>query len=472
MRSLRSRLLTWTIGGMALLVALFAVGVYAAAHRALVGGFEESLAGTARALAASVKQDEKKIEVEFDEREMPEFRRADRPGYFQLWDPGGAVLKRSASLAAADLPRLEGTLGATAFHNLALPDGRPGRAVVIVFLPRVEEEDEDGQRKAPPAPQPVTLIVARETAGLDAELAAIRWLMAGAAGATLLLTLVVAALVVRQGLRPLEALAARIAAVREENLDAAIPVEGMPRELAPVGERLNDLLRRLRDVLGRERAFTADAAHELRTPLAGIRSTIEVALARPRKPDEYGQALADCLDIARQMQTLVDNLLVLTRMEGGQVALRPEVVRVGELLEALWRPHAAEAQARGIVLERRLPADLQCTADRDLLALVVSNLLANAVEYANDGGRIEVLGQAADDTLELSVANTGCTLSAAEVRHVFDRFWRGDLARTGTGVHCGLGLSLVERAVHALGGAVSADAGGGRFVVRLTLPIR
>ena len=478
-RSLRSRLLAWTIGGMALLVALFAVGVYAAAHRALVGGFEESLAATARALAASVKQEPKKIEVEFDEREMPEFRRPDRPGYFQLWGPDGAVLKRSASLGAADLPRLEGTSGATVFHNLALPDGRPGRAVVLLFLPQVEEEEEDGPSKAPPAPQPVTLIVARETAGLDAELAAIRWLMAGAAGATLLATLVVAALVVRQGLRPLEALAARIAAVREENLDAAIPVEGMPRELAPVGERLNDLLRRLGDVLGRERAFTADAAHELRTPLAGIRSTIEVALARPRKPEEYGQALADCLDIARQMQTLVDNLLVLTRMEGGQVALRPEVVRVGELLEALWRPHAAEAQARGIVLERRLPADLQCTADRDLLAMVVSNLLANAVEYANDGGRIEVLGQAADDTLELSVANTGCTLSAAEVRHVFDRFWRGDSARTGTGVHCGLGLSLVERAVHALGGAVSATVsgpvrppvlGGGRFVVRVTLP--
>jgi two-component system sensor histidine kinase QseC len=485
-RSLRSRLLAWTIGGMALLVALFAVGVYAAAHRALVGGFEESLAATARALAASVKQEPKKIEVEFDEREMPEFRRPDRPGYFQLWGPDGAVLKRSASLApstggrtgpAADLPRLEGTSGAAVFHDLALPDGRPGRAVVLLFLPQVEEDDEDGHRKAPPAPQPVTLIVARETAGLDAELAAIRWLMAGAAGATLLLTLVVAALVVRQGLRPLETLAARIAAVREENLDAAIPVEGMPRELAPVGERLNDLLRRLGDVLGRERAFTADAAHELRTPLAGIRSTIEVALARPRKPDEYGRALADCLDIARQMQTLVDNLLVLTRMEGGQVALRPEVVRVGELLEALWRPHAAEAQARGIVLERRLPADLQCTADRDLLVMVVSNLLANAVEYANDGGRIEVLGQAADDTLELSVANTGCTLSAAEVRHVFDRFWRGDSARTGTGVHCGLGLSLVERAVQALGGAVSATVspygpvlGGGRFVVRVTLP--
>ncbi|MBE3098175.1 MAG: sensor histidine kinase N-terminal domain-containing protein [Planctomycetes bacterium] len=472
MRSLRSRLLAWTIGGMALLVALFAVGVYAAAHRALMGGFEESLAGTARALAASVKQETKEIEVEFDEREMSEFHRPDRPDYFQLWGPDGAVLKRSTSLAAGDLPRLEGTLGAAVFHNLSLPDGRPGRAVVFVFLPRVEEEEEDGQRKVPPAPQPVTLIVARETAGLDAELAAIRWIMAGAAGATLLLTLVVAALVVRQGLRPLEALAARIAAVREDSLDAAIPVEGMPREMAPVGERLNDLLRRLRDVLGRERAFTADAAHELRTPLAGIRSTIEVALARPRKPDEYGQALADCLDIARQMQTLVDNLLVLTRMEGGQVALRPEVVRVAELLEALWRPHAAQAQARGIVLERRLPADLQCTADRDLLAMVVSNLLANAVEYANDGGRIEVLGQAADDTLELSVANTGCTLSAAEVTHVFDRFWRGDAARTGTGIHCGLGLSLVERAAHALGGAVSAAVSGGRFVVRLTLPAR
>ena len=482
-RSLKRRLLGWTTGGMVLVLAVFAVVLYAAIERALTGSFDGSLASTARAIAASVKQDAKEIDVDFSDQEVPEFHRADRPSYYEMWLADGSVLKRSASLGRRDMQCPAGPTGALSFHAVTLPDGRPGRAVVLVFRPRVEDEDEDekhgegeneGRRTLKPSipAQEVTLVAARETADLDGQLASLRWLLASAGAGTVLLVVLIAAVVVRQGLRPLGPLAAGIASIRENDLSARLPSDRMPAEMAPVVERLNELLGRLEEAFRRERTLTADVAHELRTPLAGIRSTVEVALSRSRVSGEYEEALRECLEIVQQTQGMADNLLSLARLEGGQTALHPEAVRLAEAVDALWRPHARQVQGRGILFENRLPRDVQCIADRDTLAMVLANLLANAAEYTQAGGRIEISGGAAGKTVELAVSNTGCALSAEEVAHVFDRFWRGDSARSATGVHCGLGLSLVERAVRALGGTVSADLAGGRFTVRVTLPGR
>jgi signal transduction histidine kinase len=461
---------------MALLLAVFAVGVYVTIERALAHSFDESLAATARAIAGSIKQEkDNTIDCEFDDQEMPEFRRARHPAYYELRLEDGSVLKRSVSLAKNDLPSSDGPSAASAFLALRLPDGNRGRAIVLVFRPQVEYEDEDGQQPVQEVslpPRTVSLTVARETSALEAQLAMLKWLLGGAAAGTLLLALLVGAVTARLGLRPLDALAARIAAIREDDLSATVPARGLPVEIVPIAVRLNELLGRLNEAFRRERTLTADVAHELRTPLAGMRSTLEVALSRNREAAEYQQALGDCLDITRQTQSMVDNLMALARLEGGQVSLRPEPVKIADLVEAQWQPFAQRARGRGIAWHNRLPGDLECAADRNMLAMVLSNLLANAAEYADDGGRIEVSGRSADRRAVLALTNSGCRLSAAEAFHVFERFWRGDAARTGTGAHCGLGLALVERAVKALGGSVSADVAGGLFTVRVTLPVQ
>lgn len=468
--SLKSRLLLLTVAGMALVVGVFALAMNAAVDQSLTGGFDAALAATASTLAAEVEQQGNTINETFDEAEMDlsAFKRPKRPDYYQLWYEDGTVAARSPSLGSADLPRGKASPDTPAFDSLTLPDGRRGRAVTLVFLPKVEQEE--GKRQ-PTAPlQRVTLVVARGTADIEAKRSAFRWLLAGAAAGTILLTLLVAALVVRQGLRPLDRLAAEIAAIREDRLDTTIPVEGMPREMAPIVQRLNDLLHRLEDAFRRERAFTADAAHELRTPLAGIRATLEVALSRVRKPEEYQIAVRESVAIIDHMQTIVGNLLMLARLEGGQVPLRPEPVPLRQEIERLWRPLAGQAEACGIRFAADVPAGLAATADRELMALAVSNLLANAAEYANNGGRIEVAGHGAGGKAELVFSNTGCRLSAEQARHVFERFWRGDTARAA-GVHCGLGLALVERAVAVLGGEVSVTVTpDGVFTVRLVLP--
>jgi len=468
--SLKSRLLLLTVAGMALVLAVFALAMDAAVGRSLTSGFDAELAATARTLAAEVDQEGSTIKVTFDEAQMDlaAFKRPKRPEYYQLWSEEGTVVARSPSLGPADLPRGAASPDAPGFDPVVLPDGRRGRAVTLVFLPKVEQGEGKGQPTAPL--QPVTLVVARGTRDINNKQESFRWLLAGAAAGTILLTLLVAALVVRQGLRPLDRLAAEIAAIREDRLDTTIPVEGMPREIAPIAQRLNDLLHRLKDAFRRERAFTADAAHELRTPLAGIRATLEVALSRVRKPEEYQNAVRESVAIVDHMQAMVSNLLMLARLEGGQVPLRPEPVPLRQEIERLWRPLAGQADARGIRFAADVPAGLAAAADRELLALAFSNLLANAAEYTDDGGRIDLSGRGADGKAELVFSNTGCRLSAEQARHVFERFWRGDTARAA-GVHCGLGLALVERAVAVLGGEVSVTVTpDGVFTVRLVLP--
>jgi signal transduction histidine kinase len=470
MRSLRARLLVWTVGGMALLVAVFGVVVYGVMRQSLNRSFNASLAGVARTIGATVKQEGGQVEAEFDDRDIPAFRHPKHPDYFELWGEGRRVVQRSASLGQKDLEWCEGDAGEPRFDDVRLPHGRDGRMVTLAFQVKADPEEQAKQGGLAPAPVTVTLAVARETAPLNADLEFLARLLASATAGAGLLALLVAAIVVRQGLAPLGALAGRIGAIREDNLATRIPLDGMPTEMEPIGRRLNDLLLRLEEVFRRERAFTADAAHELRTPLAGIRSTMEVALSRLRKPDEYQQALGDCLTITRQMQSMVDNLLALSRLEGGQTALQPEPVRLAELIEKCWGPLAAAVEARRIACRFDVPADLVCTADRANLARVLSNLLANAADYTDDGGRIEIVAIAACDAVGLKISNTGCRLSQDEVAHVFERFWRGDSARAATGVHCGLGLALVQRAVTAFGGTVDVGVAGGLFAVRVRLP--
>jgi two-component system sensor histidine kinase QseC len=474
--SLKWRLLGWTAGGMVVLLGVFGVVIYTRVHRLLWEEFDDTLQGTAGLLAAFVKMEEGHVEMDFTEREMPEFSRGHKPAYFELWD-GGAVVVRSPALGTGDLERLESRRGTGLPHTVTLPDGRPGRMVVLEFVPTEDPEVDNASGKSghgadrpAAASHPLILAVARETKPLDTTMASVQKLLISTGAGCVVLMLVVASVVVRQGLRPVSALASRIAAIRENDLTDRVPTEALPVEMAPVGVRLNELLERLQAAFHRERTLTADVAHELRTPLAGMRSTMEVTLARPRPPEEYREALAECLEIIQQTQTVADNLLALARLEGGQAATQPETVRLAELVESLWRPHAVKARTRGLTWQNRLAAELEGKADVALLKIVLANLLANAAEYTNDGGRVEVSGRPVNGHVEVILANTGCTLPPEEASHVFERFWRGDAARGGTGVHCGLGLSLAERATAALGGTLSAEVADGLFTVRLVLP--
>jgi len=476
MRSLRDRLLFGMIVGMMLLLVVFSAVIYTLIRRTLFHQFDEALVSTAQMLAAAAKYDTDgdNIAIGFHDKIIPEFEKkktGDRPAYYQFWAEDGAVLLRSPSLGAQNLVRFSGGIGKAVFRQYKLKNARPGRVVGLQFHPNRDQESEP---KSPqnPAHQAITLVVARSVEDLYLHLRSVRELLIIASVGTIVLSFLVASVVVRKGLGPLKLLAGDIAAISEDDLTARIGTESMPTEMVPVKERLNDLLSRLEDSFSRERRFTANVAHELRTPLAGMRSTLEVTLMRIRDIDEYQLSLSDCLAIAKNMQAMMDNLLALAHLDAHEMAFKCDQIYLAEMIDDCWQSYLDIALDRRIAFDNRLDAQMACESDPKSLSMVLSNLLENAVEYTDEAGRIWAAGRQLDSSVEITLANTGCTLTDDQITHVLDCFWRGDSSRTDTGVHCGLGLALVERVVKALGGTAAVELqDGGIFVITLALPI-
>jgi len=465
--SLKARLLTGIIAGMILLLTVFSLLIYGVIRNALVKQFDTSLASVARMLAASAEFDNDKIELEFEVQQMPEFQNAEHPTHYQFWGPDNTVAAKSPLLGTEDLSRIESSLNTLVFGTSRDKNGQPQRTAGLKFMPRIADS-EDKNYRSPTNVQALTLVVARDASDLQGQLRFLRWLLLIASAAVIALSFLIADIIVRQGLRPLNSIAAEIATIREDNLTARITAEHVPAEVVQIKNRLNELLSRLQSSFNRERQFNADVAHELRTPLAGLRSTIEVTLIRARDNDEYKKVLSDCHAIVENMQTMVNNLMMLARLDTKQISFNTEQIKLAELVNSCWRPFSDRTLERKISFDNNIEPEITCEADRQNLSIVLSNILDNAVEYADEGGQIRTTARRIDDSVEVAVSNTGCQLTSEQVSQIFDCFWRGDLSRSDTGTHCGLGLALVQRLIRALGGHATAELQpGGIFIVRL-----
>ncbi len=303
-------------------------------------------------------------------------------------------------------------------------------------------------------------------------------LLAGGAGAELLVVSVVL-VAVRRGLAPLREMETRIAAIDDTDLTARLGVTHLPAELRPVVGQLNKLLARMEAAFQREREFTANAAHEFMTPLAAIRTQIEVALRRPRSAPEYHDTLTQSLQTALSLQRLVESLLDLARLDCGQVHTRPESFDAAGLLRELVEAMQHAAESRGCVVRYEGPEELIFTTDRQLLERIAGNLLRNAAEYADVDSTIVVGlrhqgdedgGEIGGGGVELRVENAATNLAAEDVARMGDRFWRRDESRTDTARHSGLGLSIVSRCVHVLGGQWRATLQGQQLTVTVHIP--
>ncbi|MBN1489729.1 MAG: HAMP domain-containing protein [Phycisphaerae bacterium] len=460
MRTLRSRLLLGTAIGTATVLLVAGIALFALFRSALWQEFDESLATKARSLAAMMELDGDALDLEFDEANLPEFRPSATAEYFEVWLNDAEAYACSPSLAGGDLPRITGSIEAPGFQTLSLPDGRRGRLAGISFMPRREGRDTEAARPT------VTFVLARETASIDHTLAQLRWILAGVGVAAVLVSVGVLAWLVQRGLHPVRRLAGEISEIGVADLSARLNGTDVPGELSPVVDRLNDLLQRLESAFQRERRFSADVAHELRTPLAGVRSILEVALSKPREGATYQQAMAECLTINRHMHQMMENLLHLARADADQLTLASETVDLPALLRECWTPLEQRASEKGLTVSWRLQEPCTLRSDVDKLRLVLQNLLDNAVAYANRGGQIAIESVSANGETTLTISNTGSTLSPADLNHVFDRFWRGDAARKATGQHCGLGLALCRTVTTLLGGSIRiSTAPPDRFIV-------
>ncbi len=267
---------------------------------------------------------------------------------------------------------------------------------------------------------------------------------------------------VSRGLRPLNRLTEETDAISPRQLSYRYSTEDLPKELRPLALRLNELLSTLQAAFQRERRFTADVAHELRTPIAELRSLAEVGLdwePADGSPHEFFQ---DADAIARRMQNLVNTLLALVRSQSGMRLPALQRVDLGALVATTWQQHRAVADERGVRAELALPEQVEVTSDSTLLGSLLGNLCGNAAAYTDAGGTVEIAVEGGTVT----IANTCSSLSADDLQHLCEPFWRKDAARTD-GSHCGLGLALAHAHARLLGCELELSLAEGAFRARL-----
>jgi len=437
-KSIRSYLLSRLVLGTALALALAGLGVDYFVADSLDRQFSENLSDRLQGLTSLMFQVGDQVEFEFSDELMPEYDREHEPGYFQLWYEDGSLLERSNTLGERDLLSELPADEERHIRPVVLPDGRAGRlAVQRQEIHHVFPEEGPGRPRA----QSVTIAVARGTESLLAAQRVV-YLASVAVGVVLLLLIgCLAWVAVGRGLEPAERLGSALDAVSLANLPEALDVGVPPSELAPVVEKANALLRRVDRALEREKRTAADIAHELRTPITEMLTVAEVALRNGHDETHLRGTLASVRDISSRMGRSVSTLLKLSQLEMGGETPRPTDVGVGQIVLESLRGLGAAAAERGLDVRNEIDPTATVEGDEDVLRIVLTNLLANAVAYTVAGGRVVCRWETGATGWSLEVENAAPDLTPEDMEVLTEPFWRKQTSRTDRH-HSGLGLAL------------------------------
>lgn len=442
MKSIRGTLRLWLfLGAFGLLLAA-ALALYAGVRWLLVDQFDAGLKAKLGTFTTLIEQDGDSVELGFIDVAMPEFSSASEPEYVQMWLADRSddwVLYRSPSLGELQLPRLGGTAREPAFQSLRLPDGRAGRGIGAEFAIHNYDPGQEGRSRAR-----VALVLAKGTAQLEA---ALRTLLIGTAGliaGLLLAGFLLVGIALRRGLQPLDRFARHVAEVDDPSRAAAFESKNVPQELAPLVQRHNHMLARLRRAFERERRTAANIAHELRTPVAELVALTETAQQSQSDPSESARLLGELRVLGDEMSGRIATLLELARMEMGETPLEMEPIDLAELVKDCWAPLAGAAGAKRQGFRMRESPGLLVQSDRVALSILVANLLRNAVDHAPEGDQIHCTIAVRARECWLYLANHSNGQPSSNGDSSSDPFAGTGPARADRH-HAGLGLLLAKR---------------------------
>jgi two-component system OmpR family sensor kinase len=461
--TLRRRVALWMSGFAVMVLAAASVAIFLGGRYVLQITLDETLLAMARTeVASAIDSPGGPVHVH-DERWVP-ITLPSGEGYEKyalIADTGGQILARTANIAGgpplrADARRQLQALRGRASFGFAWRGGERLRAVYYPL------RDGAGNR-----------LVAVIAVPMQPMYTALRFLSAVLLGALAVGTLGAAwgaRWVAARLTRPLEAIAAAAQRINDQTPAARIPDTSPDAELRTLTGVLNATLARLQAALETERRLIADASHELRTPLTNLRGTVEVALRRPRQAAEYEQTLRECRAEIERLCRLVEELLVLSRADAGQLSLSAAPLDLVSLARAAVRAHAPRAAEAGVELVLAAEGDAVVAGDADRLRSLIDNLLDNALRHAPRGSAVEIAVGRAGAEAVLSVRDQGPGLSPEQQAHVFDRFYRVDPARQRHSGGAGLGLAIAKVVAEAHGGRLgveSTSGSGATFILRL-----
>lgn len=365
--------------------------------------------------------------------------------------------------------------GGKFYYGIWLKNGTPFTASAGAPdpLPRPPEDtsgvrQRDGVREAfiSPAPDDIYL-VGTSVKKIDEGLWQTSAMLAAVGVAIWAVGMLVGAWFIGRSLRPIGAISEAAAGIAEGDLSRRIDIGETESELGTLVMTLNATFARLDAVFARQSQFTADAAHELRTPITVLLTHIQNTLLADDLSDDNREALEACQRAAQRMRKLIESLLQLARFDAGSELIEYKSCDLAEIVRdgiELTRPLADQKE---LVFDNSL-AEARFLGDQDRISQVLVNLLSNAVHYNRPGGRIAVLTSLEGNHAICSVSNTGPGIREADRAHLFERFYRADSARSSNG-RSGLGLAISRAIVHAHGGQIEVFCGTDEtaFVIRL-----
>lgn len=322
-------------------------------------------------------------------------------------------------------------------------------------------------------PEGECILLGRDIRQEWAEMQRFGWILAGLGTTVLLLGWAGGWWISTRALRPVADIGTAANRIAGGDLSQRIPARDTDSELGELVRVLNDTFARLQASFDRQAQFTADASHELRTPVSVILTQTQGALTRERPAEEYREALAACQRAARRMRSLTDSLLTLARLDSAGAEPPATACRLDQVTADGVDLLRAMAEEHGVEIETAL-APAPCRGDPDALAQVVSNLLANAIYHNRPGGLVQVTTDQDGHTAVLRVTDNGDGIAADDLPHIFERFYRADKARSQTVGRSGLGLAIVKAIVDVHCGAIKVSSEPGRgstFTVVLPTPI-
>jgi two-component system, OmpR family, heavy metal sensor histidine kinase CusS len=401
------------------------------------------------------------IELESAARRYQQF-------YIRLLDERGSPLLTTPGMAEQlDLSQFASAIQSRPDHSFSMR-GTHGKPFRVTSAPA---------EVGTPSTRTDTIEIAIDVSQEEALLARYRrWFLAVLLGSFAIFPLI-GYKVARHGIRPVEEIATTARHISSKNLHERILPDGYPFELASLADTFNKMLDRLEESFERVSRFSADIAHDLRTPVNNIRGEAEVALVRARTVEEYRDVLESSLEEAVRLSDLISDLLFLARAESPLAHLRRERVNVSELLDGVREYYEASAEDGGISLVTAASTEpVIAELDRTLVQRAIGNLVSNAVAHTPSGGSI-VLGTALGSGTEASsvrieVSDTGEGIPPEALPKVFDRFYRVDASRSQASGGTGLGLAIVQSIMLLHGGKVEIASRVGQGTrVTMCIPV-
>ena len=456
----RWRLTIWYAALLALSMALFGGMLYVVLRQELYTSFDEQLLNQAALTLAAVRVEDGRPSFESSVAGI-----TDGEYFLRLLDADGRVLFETGGNPVGvplDQGVVNAALGGRTVYSAALDeDGETLRLISVSVRQGGAADDVAG-----------VLQVGLDRNEIDEPLAGLLGALTLAGPIVLLATAAGGYLLAGRALAPVATITDLAARIGAGDLRSRLNLDLPNDELGRLARTFDAMLARIDDAFERQRRFTGDAAHELRTPLSLMRGQVDLALARPRSAGEYREALQAFDGDIERMTALVGTLLTLARSDAGQLALERAPFDLAETVHLVLEQYAPVAEEAGVAL-RSEATSAPLVADEDLLVQLLVNLIDNALAHTPDGGNVTAGCRAENDQIRLWVADSGEGIAPEHLPRVSDRFYRVDAGRTRERGGTGLGLAICKAIAEVHGGTIGLTSRMGSGTrVELVLPGR